>query len=576
MKQDFKMDLNQVRYSRAGDVFHYRWAARRCLNMIHPNSSIESIYIEGSPEKNARGEYVIDVAEYSNSETSVSKSIRYFQLKHSTIRLSDVYQLSELKKTIEGFSQRFEDLMSEDGVSSINFFIVTNRPINPKLKKTIQDIVDGANANKKFYNTLSRYTKLDDDKLKSFCKCLNFQDGEGNYIAQKFSLQSELAQIRAGLVDSTEVDNIIALVQDKALPHTDGKIVKEEILQRIGVTDKKDLFPASLEIVKPENIIKREQHDDLMNFVFENSKPKIIHASGGVGKSVVAIQLAESLPEDSVGIVYDCFGSGKYRNRSHPRHRNRDALVQIVNELASQGLCDLLIPRRNDLDDSILRGFLKRIENAIGKIKEVNKNAVLAIFIDAADNAEMAASEHAELCFANQLIREEFPNGCHVTFLCRSERISLLKPPFTVQKIELLPFSENESLINLRNFFPSATQADGHEFHRLTNNGNPRVQTNAINSSPKSLSTLLNKLGPHGLSVEDQISAQLNAAVSKVKESLPESLQFEIDAVCFGLANLPPLVPLTILSKAANVDVGVVRSFIADLGRPLWLSDNSV
>ena len=92
------MDLNQVRYSRAGDVFHYRWAARRCLNMIHPKSSIESLYIEGSPEKNARGEYVIDVAEYSKSETTGGKSIRYFQLKHSTIRVSDVYQLSELKK----------------------------------------------------------------------------------------------------------------------------------------------------------------------------------------------------------------------------------------------------------------------------------------------------------------------------------------------------------------------------------------------------------------------------------------------------------------------------------------------
>lgn len=570
------MDLNQVRYSRAGDVFHYRWAARRCLNMIHPKSSIESIFIEGSQENTAKGEYVIDVAEYDKSEMTGNIYIRYFQLKHSTKRVCDNYQLSELRKTFEGFSQRFNDLISDDYIDSIQFFIVTNRPINPNLKKTIQDIVDGSGANKQFYNTLSRYTDFDGDKLKRFCQCLNFQDGEGNYIAQKFSLHSELAQIHAGLVESAEVDNIIALIQDKALPHTNGKIVKEEILQRIGVTSEKDLFPAPLEVVKPENIIKREQHDELMDFVLENSTPKIIHASGGVGKSVVAIQLAESLPEGSVGIVYDCFGSGKYRNRSQPRHRHRDALVQIVNELASQGLCDLLIPRRNDLDDSILRGFLRRIENAISKIKEINQNAVLAIFIDAADNAEMAAEENSEPCFANQLLREEFPRNCRIIFLCRTERISLLKPPYTIQKKELLSFSEDESFAYLRSFFPSATQDDGHEFHRLTNNGNPRVQTNAINSSPKSLSTLLDKLGPHGLSVEDQITAQLNSAVSKAKELLSESLQSEIEDVCFGLANLPPLVPLEILSKAANVDVSVVRSFIADLGRPLWLSDNAV
>jgi hypothetical protein len=44
-----------------------------------------------------------------------------------------------------------------------------------------------------------------------------------------------------------------------------------------------------------------------------------------------------------VGIVYDCFGAGRYRNRSELRHRHKDAFVQISNELATKGLCSPLL-----------------------------------------------------------------------------------------------------------------------------------------------------------------------------------------------------------------------------------------
>ena len=71
-----------VSYSRAGDVFHYRWAARRCLRLIQPNSHLESVIIEGSKERKKAGEYVIDISEYYNYDVS-DKRIEYFQLKHT-------------------------------------------------------------------------------------------------------------------------------------------------------------------------------------------------------------------------------------------------------------------------------------------------------------------------------------------------------------------------------------------------------------------------------------------------------------------------------------------------------------
>jgi hypothetical protein len=69
---------------------------------------------------------------------------------------------------------------------------------------------------------------------------------------------------------------------------------------------------------------------------------------------------------------------------------------------------------------------------------------------------------------------------------------------------------------------------------------------------------------------------QLDFAISVVKNKLSTDYQQEIDAICLGLATLPPLIPLRVLAAAADVDEATVKSFIADLGRPLWLSDTSV
>ncbi|MUL35408.1 ATP-binding protein [Gloeocapsopsis dulcis] len=571
------MENELVRYSRAGDVFHYRWAARRCLRMIHPKSPVKSIVIEGSKINEAAGEYVIDVTEYIENTQNCSEEITYFQLKHSTQRVNQPFQLSDLKDTVEGFAKRFCYHLYEDNNTEqfrdVRFSIITNRQIADSFKAGILAIKNGGQAANQ--RTLEKYTQLKDEKLRDFCASLELVDGEGDYIAQRHELHAEISELLAGTVDNAQIDSVIALVQDKALPKNNGKIIREDILKRFGVTSERDLFPAPLEFEESKNFIKREQHEILLNSVLEAFTPVIIHAGGGVGKSVFSRQLVESLPTGSLGIVYDCFGSGKYRNRSEPRHRHRDALVQIVNEIASRGLCELMIPRATDLDDAILRAFLSRLNTAATALRKVNQGAILAVLIDAADNAEMAAKEFSESCFAHQLLREEVPEGCRIIALCRTERIDLLKPLSTVRQIELKSFSQAETLVHLREYFPSATDIDGLEFHRLTG-GNPRVQANALSIHRNTVSDILTGLGPSGTTVEEQIAAQLESAISTVKDKLPTDFQRYIDAICLGLANLTPFIPINVLAIAAEVEVLTVVSFVADLGRPLWISENSV
>src|SRR5690606_3481835 len=107
------MSNELVAYSRAGDIFHHRWAARRCLRLIYPTSCTTEIYIEGSSETEKAGEYIIDVSEYSTGDTE-KKKIDYYQLKHTTVQGNEPFTISDLKDTFIGFAARYVQHKNED------------------------------------------------------------------------------------------------------------------------------------------------------------------------------------------------------------------------------------------------------------------------------------------------------------------------------------------------------------------------------------------------------------------------------------------------------------------------------
>lgn len=570
------MSDNLVAYSRAGDVFHYRWAARRCLRLIYPNSSLQKIVIEGSAENEKAGEYVIDVTEYYEATNGKIK-IAYYQLKHTTVQHDKPFTISDLEDTFIGFAKRFlqhKDKEASD-FTNISFSIITNRKVDDTFKQKMISIAKNEVVDTRFKETIEKYTGLSSIDLSAFCSVVRLEDSEGDYNVQKRELRFELAQLMAGSIDNAQINNLVSLVQEKVLPDSDKCIKREDVLKRFGITSERDLYPAPAVLEELEKVIERKQHDILKESICNSPYPVIVHAAGGVGKSVFCQQFVKSLPEGSMGVVYDCFGAGSYRNRSGLRHSHRHALIQIANELSSQGLCDPLIVQDATLDEDIMRKFLLRIETSVKNLQKTNDTAQLFILIDAADNAEMAAKEFNQPCFAHELLREKIIDGCKLIFFCRTERISLLQPQSFIPELELEAFTIEETTENLKKWFLEANDNDGAEFHRLTA-GNPRVQANALDGKHGTVNELLVSLGPSGTSVEKQIEIQLNAAISKMKDILPKEYRNHINSICLGLASLPPHIPIDVLSKAADVSVENVKSFVADIGRSLWLSDLSV
>jgi hypothetical protein len=572
-----------VRYSRAGDAFHYRWAARRCLRMIDPTSGLRSITVEASKDQQAPGEYAIDLAEYFETANSAQR-VAYYQLKHSTVRAKTAFTFSELKDTFKNFSKRFraEETQPKKGGGSraATFSIVTNRKISDSLKDAICKIGSGGKAPANLQTALEQATTLNGSSLRRFCSVLTLTDGEGDYIVQKRKLRGEIAEYVAGFIDSDDTAKIIELVADRALPQAEngkrnGEITPEDLLQRLGVTSPRDLFPASPAFEPLVNSIRREQHDAILQHVLGHSTPAIVHAEGGVGKSVVARMIAASLPSGSHAVLYDCFGSGKYRSPSEPRHHARHALVQMANELASRGLCRPLLPRPGLSQEDYFRAFIERLREATKELQAIKPAALLVLLIDAADNAEMAAAEFGDLCFASALLRDSLPPNCRLAMFCRTERVDLLKAADSARRFLLLPFSEQESRVHLRRRFADASEHDGREFHRLSG-GNPRVQANALAAGHPTVEATLAALGPGVTTVNDQIADQLRAAIAKARDQHAPNFGQQVDALCYGLANLPPLIPIPVLAKAADVSAATVKSFVSDLGRPLWYSDDAV
>ncbi|RWX58184.1 NACHT domain-containing protein, partial [Mesorhizobium sp. M4B.F.Ca.ET.089.01.1.1] len=148
---------------------------------------------------------------------------------------------------------------------------------------------------------------------------------------------------------------------------------------------------------------------------------------------------------------YDCFGNGQYRSATGYRHRHKDALVQIVNELAGKTLCHLLIPTSHAGSVDYLKKFIFRLEQAVSLLRAKNPRALLCIIIDAADNAQMAAEEIGEArAFIRDLLREQIPDGVRIVALCRSHRQDKLDPPPSALSLELESFGRDETAAHLR------------------------------------------------------------------------------------------------------------------------------
>lgn len=575
-----QIDTFDVGPSRDGDQFHYSRASRLCLELLEASSDLKVVSVEGISKQDSVNEGIesIDLALYYGSASlSAARLVRYRQLKHSTLHADKEWTASGLRKTLNDFAGRFTALVGQFGIQQVctrfAFEFETNRPVSSRVDQALADLRQGTQGRDARY--IGRVTGLPPADLQAFASLFRPITRVKGFLEQRALLNRDL---RAYLPDNDK-DAAIALrdlVARKATSEfkSNHEIRREDVLDTIGVR-MDDLFPAPNVLESPPVVVPRAQMPDLVKAISESTTPVIVSADGGYGKSVVASQIGDALA--GTAFVYDCFGNGGYRSATGLRHRAKDGLVQLANEMAAQGLCHPLVPTPKADDAAYVHAFLARVVQASAAVRSQATDAYLVLILDAADNAEMAAEEfHHPPSFPRLLLAESFPENVRLVLTARPHRVDKLQPPPDVVRFLLDGFTEKETGDLLRTRFPEVQEADIREFHRLTSR-NPRLQRAALDLDPAArLGTVLRSLGPSPRTVEDTIGDLLEQAVGQVRHIAAAVERVQVDRICAALATLRPFVPIRVIALTAGVDEGLVRSFIHDLGRPLLLRDDSV
>jgi len=524
------------------------WATLQCLKLLSPSRELrERLKLKFIQDKASFSVVILD-------EEAKKISLLYFKSTSGEIDKKD------LKAIINNIYKDTNHLFAVQ--------IICNKAISERVKEFYKKAITGKFNTKHFNKNKDSFTNFDVTLLGNILNNSTLEVLENNSNVASYISPGNFEYV-------SELTKAFAIKLLSKMTSTEFSIIKRHDLEvRFGAEHYGDIFPSppKFEASIPSNL--RNNQESILKSILSDKKSSIIHARGGVGKTVMARLANTIIPSHSCSIVYDCFGDGLYRSINNPRHSYDKVLVQIINELAINGLCNPLIAMSKD-NGRLMQEFISCIESSVKCLKKGNKQAHLYIFIDAADNAVMAAKEKAENSIVTQLLNDLIVDGCTIIALCRTERIELLVPRAEIAQFELREFSEDESFAHLKLYYSNATEEHAKEFHRLSG-GNPRVQSYAIEEFPQSLNDMLKNLGPTLTTVDAQIEVQLNNAIERLKNKNTATEGLKIDLICTALASLPPFIPIDVISKLSNLQEGEIASFISDFGRGLMLIDKCI
>ncbi len=589
MKAPKKEPVDTVRSSRDGHEYHEIWTARRAMQLLLPDSDLCGIAVEGlSPrdQKTASREAaeIADLTLYYGNATEFAHATRttVAQFKYSNADRDTDFRASHAKTTVEKFAKTYTELRGQHGGAAVSeklsFELVTNRPIYGPLLDAIRALSEGRAPSEQAKSQAKQFTEasgLTGQQLAEFA-------AKFTLFGRSPDLQSVKRDVSRLLIDwsGTSGDSLAAgrlgelkqMVRDKAgyIGTDKNLILRTDILSVLQVSDPEDLLPCKPAIADVGPVVEREQLSDAVQQVRSLTRPLLIHASGGVGKTVFMTSLARSLSGECEVVFFDCFGGGAYRSPSDARHLPKRGLVHIANTLAFRGLSDPILPNITDVE-ALLSTFRRRLAQTIGALQKISPGRSLALFLDAIDNAQLVADERGEKSFpkllAESLFDEPIP-GVKLIVSCRPER----KPQTYVQfqELGLLPFTKSETTAYLQ---PRLQGLSAEEINvaQSRSGGNARVLDYLIRADRE-------LLGPSEIDkkieLDDLIQKRITDALSSAIER--GYGQKDIDVFLAGLAVLPPPVPLDEYAGANGMQLSEIESFASDLRQLLERTNQGI
>ena len=572
--------IDKVRASRDGHQFHEAWAARKALELVFPKNDLVGIAVEGlAPvdQKHATADAVeiADLTLYYGRWAAFdrAKAVVVAQFKYSNRLKTTPFRASDAKETICKFASAYRTHKRKYGAKKVRdklqFELITNRPVFAALNKAIKGAASGGPLTgdaKKQASQLETASKLTGKELMEFAGKLRITGLAGSVRRNKRELSRVLADwsIAPDAMARARLGNMRELLSEKVGTAGDGKnvITRTDVLAALELQGPEDLFPCPASFPEIGLVVERAQLAEAAALVPKLSKPLLVHAAGGVGKTVFMQSLSKTLRLTHETVLFDCFGGGAYRAPEDGRHLAKRGLIHIVNNLAAEGLCDPLLPDHNSIED-LIKAFRKRLAQAVNTLRRWSRDAQLLLFIDAIDNAAEHARDTGERAFPTLLL-ESFHhggpvNGVQLIVSCRTHRRDISRGSVPCEELELQAFTEGEAEKYLRDRYAKVTNTEVKVAYSRSR-GNPRILEHLVQSDRGLLDASELK---SEIKLDDLLRARIQKALGEARQrGYKES---DIEAFLAGLAVLPPPVPLKEYADAHAMDVTAIESFAADL-----------
>jgi hypothetical protein len=568
--------VDKVRASRDGHEYHEIWTARRAMQLLLPSHSLRAIAVEGlSPRDQSKAaSSTIEIADltlyYGEANFEDASRMTISQFKYSIASEDTAFRVSDAKETIEKFADSYRSYKRKYGAEMVteklDFELVTNRPIYSPFQEAIEALKSGTPANGVALQQSKQFATaagLTGKSLAEFAGKLTLNGLSGSLPANKRSLAGLIVDWSAtdDLVASSRLGKIKDFVREKAGHAGSYKnlIKRTDILAELGIEDAEDLLPCKPALPKVGKVVEREQLSEAIALLPTLSAPLLVHATGGVGKTVFMESLASAVGDQSEIVFFDCFGGGQYRSPSDARHLPKKGLIHIANTLAFRGLCDPVLPGATDTE-ALLLTFRRRLAQCVLTLETQAPGRGLVIFIDAIDNAQLFADERGEKAFPTLLLeslRYAPVAGVKLVVSCRPERKPISLTGY--KDFPLRPFTLQETANYLKARLKGVSAAEI-KVAQARSGGNARV----LEYLAKSDRGLLDQSEvDKGIELDDLIQQRIASALAMAIDRGYQ--QKDIDAFLAGLATLPPPVPLDEYASAHGMQLNEIESFASDL-----------
>ncbi|MFM0639039.1 hypothetical protein PQQ63_20330 [Paraburkholderia metrosideri] len=575
------IEIDKVRASKAGHAFHEAWAARTALELLPPLTDLTAITLEGFDERDERslGTGAVEIADlvryHGSTDVAGAHRVTVVQFKYSIASAEMAVRAADLASTLAKFAETDAELRATHGddhiLAVVRYEFATNRPIHENLGKAISAVVAGIQETGDTGRQVGQIAEALKEYPHPFADLLRRLDlvgSKGSLIEAERAISTTLAAwSEPGDPDAEKrLLKLRNLIRIKAGPgsETDKRIDRVAVLAELEVEHEDRLYPTPDAFPVVEVIIQREVLDDIAVLARECGLPLVVHAAGGMGKTVLMQGLADQLRADGPIVLFDGFGAGRWRDPADGRHLPERTLVHLANLMAGQGLCDILLPVADVT--GLLRAFRRRLAQSVEAARRTRSDACVSLVLDAIDHAGLAAQETATSSFAHLLMRSisvDPIDGVRIIASCRTERLTLATGDTSHRLFSVPLFTDAEVRALVGRRMPDASADEIAAL--LTRSGrNPRCLDNLITTGRPFDPVAFPDASEEP---QDMLDVLLRKRLNEARETARArgASDADIDLLLTGIALLVPPVPIEELAAAHGLIAEQVESFAADL-----------